>query len=442
MNYEQAIEYIESTCKFGNNSGTKRVEKILELLGNPHRELKCIHIAGTNGKGSTTVMISKILIEAGYKVGMYTSPYLEEFEERIQINGENIPKDRLASVMSRVAEAVDKIIKDGYGSPTEFEIITCAMFLYYFEEKIDYGVIEVGLGGRMDSTNVITPLVSVITSISFDHMGILGDTLEKIAYEKAGIIKEGVPLVLYPQQKESEEVIKNICKEKNSPLIYVKEDSVKSTEENLYNVNYQRCIISTLNKEYNIELSLLGIHQLLNCSAVLNVMEQLQSLGTNIEEEHILRGLKNVKWPGRMEIMKKNPIVLIDGAHNIDGIDKLSKNVKKYFKYNKLILIIGILSDKQVEEMIKTIVPLAHRVIAITPHSYRAENADKLAEIIKKYNDNYEKIEDYDTAYTKALSYCEEEDMILICGSLYMIGDMRKIINKNCDSDFKLRIDN
>lgn len=428
MNYEQAIEYIEHTSKYGNNTGTKRVETILELLGNPHKELKCIHVAGTNGKGSTTAMISQILIESGYKVGMYTSPYLEEFEERIQINGENIPKDRLASVITKVSVAVEKIVEE-WGSPTEFEIITCAMFLYYYEEKIDYAVIEVGLGGRMDSTNVITPLVSVITSISFDHMGILGDTLEKIAYEKGGIIKEGVPVVLYPQEEEAENVIRDICSGKDSFLIKVDKYCVKEVE-NLYNVKYQKFIITTEEKEYNVQLSLLGVHQILNSAVVLNAIEQLQHQGVQIKEEHIKEGLKKVKWAGRMEIMQNNPMVLLDGAHNIDGINKLSENVKKYFKYNNLILIIGILADKQVEEMIKTITPLAHKVIAITPHSYRAENAEKLGEIIKKYNNSYEKIEDYKEAYVKALSYCGKDDMVLVCGSLYMIGDMRKIVRQ------------
>ncbi|GAA0718240.1 folylpolyglutamate synthase/dihydrofolate synthase family protein [Clostridium malenominatum] len=428
MNYEQAIEYIENTSKYGNNAGTKRVETILELLGNPHKELKCIHVAGTNGKGSTTAMISQILIESGYKVGMYTSPYLEEFEERIQINGENIPKDRLSSVITKVFVAVEKIIEE-WGSPTEFEIITCAMFLYYYEEKIDYAVIEVGLGGRMDSTNVITPLVSVITSISFDHMGILGDTLEKIAYEKGGIIKEGVPVVLYPQEEEAENVIRDICSGKDSFLIKVDKYCVKEVE-NLYNVKYQKFIITTEEKEYNVQLSLLGVHQILNSAVVLNTIEQLQHQGVQIKEEHIKEGLKKVKWAGRMEIIQNNPMVLLDGAHNIDGINKLSENVKKYFKYNNLILIIGILADKQVEEMIKTITPLAHKVIAITPHSYRAENAEKLGEIIKKYNNSYEKIEDYKEAYVKALSYCGKDDMVLVCGSLYMIGDMRKIVRQ------------
>ncbi|NYC31630.1 folylpolyglutamate synthase/dihydrofolate synthase [Clostridium saccharobutylicum] len=219
MTYEEAMNYISSVGRFGSNYGLERTFRLLELIGNPHEKIKLIHIAGTNGKGSTTAMITKILRGFGYKVGMYTSPYLEEFEERMQINGINIPKDILVNLLEKVKIAINKVIEEGYEHPTEFEIITALMFLYFYNEKVDYGVIEVGLGGRLDSTNVLTPEVSVITSISFDHINILGNTLEEIAKEKAGIIKEGVPVVLYPQEKEVEEIILNIAKEKNQKFI-------------------------------------------------------------------------------------------------------------------------------------------------------------------------------------------------------------------------------
>lgn len=233
MNYEEAMKYIINTAKFGSNYGLSRTEKILELLGNPHKKLKCIHIAGTNGKGSTTAMLSAILQEAGYKVGMFTSPYLEEFEERIQINGKNISKEKLSEVITEVSIVVDKVINLGYEQPTEFEIITCAAFLYFYKEGIDYGVIEVGLGGRLDSTNVIIPILSMITSISYDHINILGDTIEKITYEKAGIIKDGIPVVLYPQGKISERIIEEICIAHNSKLIKVLQSSGKFIDEKL-----------------------------------------------------------------------------------------------------------------------------------------------------------------------------------------------------------------
>ena len=241
MNYKDTLQYINNTAKFGVNLGLERTEKILELLGNPHKKIKAIHVAGTNGKGSITVMINSILIEAGFKVGMYTSPYLEEFEERIQVNGKNVSHDDLSRVVTKVSEAVDKVLQLGYDNPTEFEIITCAMFCYFWDKKVDIAVIEVGLGGRFDSTNVMPPfskecqggvIASVIASISYDHMNILGDTLEKIAYEKAGIIKKGIPVIFYPQEESVEKVIEKICEEKGSELIKVPIDSSNFISEN------------------------------------------------------------------------------------------------------------------------------------------------------------------------------------------------------------------
>ena len=227
MRYEEAMKYITEVGNFGSNYGLERTHKLLEYLGNPEKDLKLIHIAGTNGKGSTTSMITEILIGAGYKVGMYTSPFIEEFEERIQINRNNIPKETLADLMDEVKEAVDKVIKGGYNHPTEFEIITVLMLLYFKKENIDFGVIEVGLGGTLDSTNVITPILQVITSISFDHTNLLGNTLEEIAGEKAGIIKSSIPTVIYPQREESLKVIKNKCFDMDSELYIANGDNLK-----------------------------------------------------------------------------------------------------------------------------------------------------------------------------------------------------------------------
>lgn len=431
MNYDEAMEYISNTAKFGSNLGLERTEKILELLGNPHKKIKCIHIAGTNGKGSVTAMITEMLKESGYKVGMYTSPYIEEFEERIQINGNNIPKVNLSNMVTEVSQAVQRVLELGYDHPTEFEIITCAAFLYFYNEKVDYAVIEVGLGGRLDSTNVITPILSVITSISYDHMQILGDTLSKIAYEKAGIIKTEVPVVVYPQEEEAETVINEVCLKRKSPIISVPGDCVLHIDTGEFNLPYQSIKITTQRDIYEIELSLLGEHQLSNCATAVYAAEELINQGIGIKKECILSALKKVKWMGRLEILSNKPLVVIDGAHNIDGITKLRSSVESYFKYNNLVLIIGILKDKEIEDMVKTIVPMAQRVIAVSPHSIRAESALKLKEIMSKYNENVEYEDDYSKAYKKALEYCSEEDMLLICGSLYMIGDMRKIIKIN-----------
>ncbi|NFM53970.1 bifunctional folylpolyglutamate synthase/dihydrofolate synthase [Clostridium botulinum] len=428
MDYKEAREYIQSKAKFGSNLGLERTEKLLELLGNPHKRLRCIHIAGTNGKGSTTAMISAVLKESGYKVGMYTSPYIEEFEERIQINGHNITKEDLGYIITKVANIVEKVENMGYGNPTEFEIITVAMFYYFCLKEVDFAVIEVGLGGRLDSTNVLEPILSIITSISYDHMNILGETLEEITYEKAGIIKKA-PVITYPQKKEVEKNIEKVCKEKNCELIKVEDNLINIEIEIIEkNMGQQSFKLKTKEDTYNICLSLLGEHQIKNCITVILALEKLMKLGIKIEKIHIISALKKVKWPARLEIVNKNPLTVIDAAHNIDGIESLKNNVSKYFKYNKLILILGILKDKQVEDMIKTLVPLADRVLTVAPHNDRGESSKELMHIVLKHNESCEHLEDYKECYDKAKFYCEDGDMILICGSLYMVGDMRKLI--------------
>ena len=428
MRYEEAMKYITEVGNFGSNYGLERTYKLLEYLSNPEKDLKFIHIAGTNGKGSTTSMIAEILMGAGYKVGMYTSPFIEEFEERIQINRNNIPKEKLASLMDEVKAAVDKVIEDGYSHPTEFEIITVLMLLYFKKENIDFGVIEVGLGGTLDSTNVITPVLQVITSISFDHTNLLGNTLEEIAGEKAGIIKSGIPTVIYPQKAEALKVIENKCSEMNSKLYIANCDNFKF--ENVVNEDRPYQLLK-YNNEVDILLPLLGEHQITNLSVAMTSIEVLNNINmTNILLDSIVKSIKNVKWKGRLEVLSKNPYVVIDGAHNIQGIETLSRNIKKYFKYENLYLILGILADKDVEEMIKVIAPMAKKIYAVTPNSIRAELAEDLKREIIKYNENCEAYDDYKEAYLTAINDANENDFVLASGSLYMIGDMRKIIRE------------
>lgn len=428
MRYEEAMKYITEVGNFGSNYGLERTYKLLEYMGNPEKSLKFIHIAGTNGKGSTTSMITEILMGAGYKVGMYTSPFIEEFEERIQINRNNIPKEKLASLMDEVKAAVDKVIEDGYNHPTEFEIITVLMLLYFKKENIDFGVIEVGLGGTLDSTNVITPVLQVITSISFDHTNLLGNTLEEIAGEKAGIIKSGIPTVIYPQKAEALKVIENKCSEMNSKLYIANCDNFKF--ENVVNEDRPYQLLK-YNNEVDILLPLLGEHQITNLSVAMTSIEVLNNINmTNILLDSIVKSIKNVKWKGRLEVLSKNPYVVIDGAHNIQGIETLSRNIKKYFKYENLYLILGILADKDVQEMIKVIAPMAKKIYAVTPNSIRAELAEDLKREIIKYNENCEAYDDYKEAYLTAINDANENDFVLASGSLYMIGDMRKIIRE------------
>lgn len=434
MNYKEAMDYIKKVGNFGSNYGLERTERILEILGNPHKDIKCIHIAGTNGKGSTTSIISSILIEEGFKVGMYTSPFLEEFEERIQINRENIKKDDLAYHIENIKLAVDQVIKEGYSHPTEFEIITCLMFEYFKKNNVDYAVVEVGLGGRLDSTNVIDPIVTVITSIGLDHTNILGGTIEEIAREKGGIIKGNRPLILYPQEELALSELENIAKRKNAPIYKVHESDGKLIEIVKSDDFYQKIEVKGINEVYNLNLKLLGEHQILNCAVAVKAVEILFNI-EGLKLKNINKGVEDAKWIGRLEVLNKNPLIVIDGAHNIQGIKMLKKNVIKYFNYNNIYLLIGILSDKQVDDMINEIVPLSKSIIALTPHSDRAELASELKNHIEKINKNVISLDSYEEAVSKILKHAKNDDLILITGSLYMIGDMRKIITKKINKD-------
>ena len=431
MRYEEAMNYIQEIGKLGSTYGLERTYRLLYHLGNPQEQLKIVHIAGTNGKGSTTSMITSLLMGKGYKVGMYTSPFIEEFEERIQINRVNIPKERLGILMDKLKIAVDKVVEEDYKHPSEFEIITCLMFLYFYEEKVDYAVVEVGLGGRLDSTNVIKPIISVITSISYDHTNLLGNTLEEIASEKAGIIKSGVPVVIYPQKSNVLEVIKDKAEKEESKLIAIDEKDANLKEIVSGREHFQIVNLKINNNVYTVNLPLLGVHQINNLLLAVTTFIEISKLeGFSISNEEINNSIKNVKWLGRLEVLKNEPLVVIDGAHNIQGITTLRENVQKYFKYKNIILLLGILADKDVEEMVKVISPIAKSVYALTPHSERAELSEDLRLEILKYNKNCRAFEIYEDAYREALKEAEKDDLILISGSLYMIGDMRKIINK------------
>ncbi|MCR6513294.1 bifunctional folylpolyglutamate synthase/dihydrofolate synthase, partial [Clostridium sp. LY3-2] len=364
MNYLDAMNYIKKIGNFGSNYGLERTKRLLEHLGSPEKDLNIVHIAGTNGKGSTTSITTSLLMAEGFKVGMYTSPFLEEFEERIQINKKNIPKEDLAKYVSIIKGAVEKVIKEGYNHPTEFEIITCLMFKYFKDNNVDYAVVEVGLGGRLDSTNVIVPKVSALASISLDHTNLLGNTISEIAKEKCGIIKENISVISYPQKEEAKEIIEEIAKEKHSPLKFIDKNDSEFIEVIDEDNIYQKVKYKIDKKEYIVNLKLLGEHQILNGLLALNIVNELSKLD-GFKLNHIEEGFKNATWNGRLEVLSKEPLIVIDGAHNLDGIEALVKNVKKYFKYDKLYLLIGILADKDVKHMLKKIIPLSYEVVCL-----------------------------------------------------------------------------
>ena len=431
MNYEEAIEFIHSTYKFGSRLGLKNITKLMELLGNPQDSYKIIHVAGTNGKGSTCSLINEVLMESGYKTGLFISPYLEEFTERIQINKQHIDKDSLARIAALVKSKIEIMISEGYEHPTEFEVVTAIGFKYFQEQSIDFLVLEVGLGGRFDATNVVKkPLVCVISSISYDHMDYLGDTLEKIAYEKAGIIKEGSPVVVYPQADSIKNIIKDVAVQKNAKVF----------EANIHNIKKFKSDITGQWFKYlkddvfylpELKINLLGQHQLLNALTALLALEIMKNEGCNISSESVINGFSSCRFPGRFEIMSENPFIIIDGGHNIDGISHFTKTVKEYFKDKKIILFFGILKDKNPDEALNLILPISKEVYTLTPFSPRALKATELADLVKKHSDikaiplsSYDEILD-------VIKNADKDDVIAFAGSLYMIGSVRIILKSN-----------
>lgn len=432
MNYREALDYIHGTKKFGSKLGLDNIRALLGLLENPQQDLKFIHVAGTNGKGSTSSFIANTLIEAGYKVGLFTSPYLEVFNERMRINNTDISDDSLAQITLNVKEKVEVMLSRGMNHPTEFEIVTAIAMEYFKKENVDFVVLEVGLGGRYDSTNVIEDsLASVITTISMDHTDILGDTIGKIAYEKAGIIKDNGLVISYPQDKEAQEVIIDVAQKKNSELIIVPTEKIEVIETTAFGsrFNFEYKDIKML----DLEIGLIGVHQIYNASTALTTILSLKERGCiSISDEAIRKGLSNTKWSGRLEVLKRNPTFLIDGAHNIQGIHALKKTLKDVFKYNKLILGVAILADKDVDHMIEELVPIADKIIVTEANIFRAMKAEELAEKIKKYNNNVIIESNIEKAVEESFQIATENDLIVFSGSLYLIGDVRTIVKKRC----------
>lgn len=426
MNYNEALDYIHNTNKFGVVLGLENITKLLDLMGNPQKDLKFIHVAGTNGKGSTSSYIATILKEADYEVGFFTSPFLEVFNERIRINNENIPNDDLAEVTEFTKVAVDKMLKEGFNHPTEFEVVTAIALEYYKRKQVDFVILEVGMGGRYDSTNVIEKsLISVLVPIAMDHIDVLGDTLEKIAYEKAGIIKENGLVVSYPQEPEAKKVVEEVAKEKNAKLVTVPTENLNIKEMNELGSKFDFKF-----KDYDfkdLQIRLIGKHQAFNASTAITTLLTLKEEGEiNLTEEQIRTGLEKARWMGRLELLKTNPRFIIDGAHNMQGIEALKKTIDEVFEYDKLILGLGILADKDVENMIAEMAPVGDEIIVTTPNIFRAMKAEELGERIGKYNKNYTVEPDIEKAIDLAIEKAGENDIILFSGSLYLIGDVRR----------------
>lgn len=438
MDYRQALNYIENTGKFGSRLGLENVSRLLDILGNPHRDLRIIHVAGTNGKGSTCSFINSMLIYQGYNVGLYTSPYLEEFNERIKINNVNISDEDLAQSVSRVSDAIGQMIEEGCDHPTEFEIITACAFLYFRDRDVDFAVIEVGLGGRLDATNVCIPLVSAITSISMDHTEYLGDTLARIAFEKGGIIKNKRPVVLYQQSDEVESVISSICSERDSELFITENDKIEYISEGM---SSQSVNLEVMGHFYSgIEISLPGRHQARNLAVALSVLRLLEISSdiSQVDTEALYRSIRETRWPGRMEVIKTEPLTIIDGAHNPDGAAILSESVDRYLVGKKINLVFGMLRDKDILSVAKLLAVRADRIIITEPESPRAASSAEVHGIILEALRGEDvpditEIPDIEEAVRQAQSMAGDGEVVIYAGSLYMIGRVRSLLRKMYD---------
>lgn len=422
MDIKEAMEFIHITSWQGSMLGLSRIEELMGLLGNPEKKLKYVHIAGTNGKGSTAAFIASILIEAGYKTGLYTSPYIHVFNERIQINGTNIPEEELIKATESVKEKVELMEE----KPTEFEIITAIAFLYFSTSKVDIVVMEVGLGGRLDSTNIIdSPEVAVITAIGLEHTKELGDTVEKIALEKAGIIKQGCETVLYQQSTSVHRVVSDICKEMDSRLHILHFNEIHLVKSDIDSQVFNtRCY-------KNIEMNLLGEHQVKNAAVALKTIEVLKNRGWNISDNAIYQGIKKTRWPGRFEILRKEPLFIVDGAHNPQGVKTLVNNIIRYFPHKKITFMVGVMADKEYNKMLDEVAPFAKGFIAVQPDNLRALSSSNLVMYLKeRYDLPVIERGKVSKGIEEALSNAEADDIIVAFGSLYMVGCIRKFFVK------------
>lgn len=436
MDYEEALSWIHSIGRFGMNQGLVRIEKLLHELGDPHENLNFLHIGGTNGKGSTAAFAASILETGGYRVGLYTSPYLEQFTNRMSINGVDIPRERLVELVNRVRPLVENIAADpAFGQPTEFEVVTALALAYFGAESPDIVILEVGLGGRLDATNVVRPLVTAISTISLEHTQVLGNTVEDIAREKAGIIKEGSAVVTLAKD-EALSVLGDACRRKNVPLFsFGQEFSAEKVSGNLNGqLFHYRGIGHTLP---NLQISLLGDYQIKNASLALAAMELLIKKGFNIPEEAIRNGLASARWPGRLEIMRRSPLVVIDGAHNAEAFQSLRSTLQNTFAYRRLILVLGILGDKALENILEIIVPLADALVITKPNSPRAADPEDLQKIsCKMVNGPIIVEENIPDAVNLAISMARSPDLVLVAGSLYVIGDARLFLRNTASLPF------
>lgn len=402
MRFEDAVAYVHSLGETDIKLGLERFSAFCERLGNPQEKLRAIHVAGTNGKGSVAAMVSSILQHAGYKVGSYYSPFVYDIRERFQVNGEPISREDFTRLVNIIRPHASAMEGTAHGHPTEFELKTALGFLYFAEQGVDFAVLEVGLGGRLDATSIVNPLVSVITNVGPDHMDRLGGTIAEIAGEKAGIIKRDVPLVT-AAEGEALDVIRRTCEERGSALRLVR----------------------PLNGD--LKLCMKGEFQRVNAATAICAVEVLRERGVGISEEAVCAGLESAYLPGRLEVLRENPTLLIDGAHNLDAARKLADALKTLFAYDRLILIMGMVVGHSVEDVVGALAPLVDAFYATAPDSSRAAPAASIAEAARVHCPHVEQIEPVSEAVHQALDSASENDLICVTGSFYTIGEVPRL---------------
>ena len=419
MRYDEVLNRIESLRAFGPRPGLERMQKLMARLGDPQEKLKFIHVAGTNGKGTTCALLASVLCSAGYRTGLFVSPHVSDFRERIQVDGAMIPKEELCSAAETVFPEAEKLTAEGYGI-TEFELITAIALLWFASQNCDIVVLEVGLGGRLDATNVIScPLVSVITALSLDHTKILGDTIEKIAAEKCGIIKPGGVTVCYPEQPPAAlAVIRQTCAERNNRLILpsIHELSVEAMNLSGTELRY---------RGLELHLPFLGEHQVKNAETALTVLEVLKESGWKLSETAYRVGFGTACFPARLEVLSQSPVILLDGAHNPGGTAALAEAIRRYLPGKRISAVMGMMEDKDVRTAVQNLSGLFAKVFAAAPMSPRAMPAEKLAELWIFLGTPSFPAENAVSAFRAGMEGLGPEEAMVICGSLYLAGELR-----------------
>lgn len=419
MTGQEAVDLIHREAWTGRKPGLSRTIELLDKVGDPHERLKYVHITGTNGKGSTAAMVASVLTASGLKTGLSTSPHLWRFHERFQVDGMPIPDEALGRIAERVISA-GKGMKD---SATEFELMTAVGMLYFQEAGCDIVVLEVGLGGRLDSTNVIpAPEAAVITNIGLEHTAELGNTRALIAREKSGIIKAGCSAVLYHQSREVEEVVEKACREQNVPLTITRPDELEVLSSGLEGQTFR------YRGKGPYHISLLGEHQLFNAAVALETVWELAQRGWNIPGEAVSKGLSRTVWPARLELVRRSPDVILDGGHNPQCMEALSRALRGLYPEKKLIFLTGVLADKDYPTMVGEMLPLAKQFFTITPDSDRAMPAPELTEYLRGRGAEAASCETTREGVERALAAAGPEDVVCACGSLYMIGEVRHLL--------------